>query len=471
MSEIKVNKISPRIACGTTTLGDSGDTFTIPAGVSITNNGTATGFGATGAVNWDVSSIKTTGFTATVGIGYFCNTSAGSFTVSLPAGTAGDIVAFSDYTRTFQTYALTILPNGSEKIGGVAQTLTLNVEGQATTLVYVDAAEGWINVQNAEDTQTGDPPFLVATGGCITNSGDYRIHTFLSPGTFNVTNIAPGPSGNPNALDYLVVAGGGGGGSGGGPGGGSGASGAGGGAGGYRESPGTATGSYTVSPRGAAPAVALTAAVQPYPIDVGGGGAGVTPGITSNPGLDSTFSSITAAGGGGGGTRECTGPIESGKAGGSGGGEAGCLGSAGAGNTPPTNPAQGTNGGDSLGPNFGGGGGGGAVSGPPGNNATPGSGGGVGGVGGTGGTNAINTASTTRGGGGGGGGGGDVPSGHDNAGGAGGPGGGGAGGKVGVAGSNATINTGGGGGAGGANPGKDGANGGSGIVIIRYKYQ
>ncbi len=38
MSEIKVNKISPRTACGTTTLGDSGDTFTIPSGVTITNN-------------------------------------------------------------------------------------------------------------------------------------------------------------------------------------------------------------------------------------------------------------------------------------------------------------------------------------------------------------------------------------------------------------------------------------------------
>ena len=42
MSEIKVNKISPRTACGTTTLGDSGDTFTIPSGVTITNSGTAT---------------------------------------------------------------------------------------------------------------------------------------------------------------------------------------------------------------------------------------------------------------------------------------------------------------------------------------------------------------------------------------------------------------------------------------------
>ena len=43
MSEIKVNKISP--ATGTdVTLGDSGDTFTIPSGATITNSGTATGF-------------------------------------------------------------------------------------------------------------------------------------------------------------------------------------------------------------------------------------------------------------------------------------------------------------------------------------------------------------------------------------------------------------------------------------------
>ena len=45
MSEIKSNKISP--ATGTAfTFGDSGDTFTVPSGVTITNSGTASGFGA-----------------------------------------------------------------------------------------------------------------------------------------------------------------------------------------------------------------------------------------------------------------------------------------------------------------------------------------------------------------------------------------------------------------------------------------
>ena len=60
MSEVKVNKISPRTACGTVTLGDSGDTFTVPSGVTITNNGTQTGFGRTGTVDW-ITTPKVTG--------------------------------------------------------------------------------------------------------------------------------------------------------------------------------------------------------------------------------------------------------------------------------------------------------------------------------------------------------------------------------------------------------------------------
>ena len=50
MSELKVNKISP--ATGTAfTLGDSGDTFTIPSGATVTNNGSATGFVTAGALD------------------------------------------------------------------------------------------------------------------------------------------------------------------------------------------------------------------------------------------------------------------------------------------------------------------------------------------------------------------------------------------------------------------------------------
>ena len=47
-SEIKADKWSP--ASGTAgTIGDNGDTFTIPSGVTLTNSGTATGFGISSA--------------------------------------------------------------------------------------------------------------------------------------------------------------------------------------------------------------------------------------------------------------------------------------------------------------------------------------------------------------------------------------------------------------------------------------
>ena len=84
MSEVKVNKISPR--SGTTvTLGDSGDTFTIPSGATINNQGTATNFGATGSASW-TTTVKTnsdSGFTAVAGEGYFLNTTAGTITCLL----------------------------------------------------------------------------------------------------------------------------------------------------------------------------------------------------------------------------------------------------------------------------------------------------------------------------------------------------------------------------------------------------
>ena len=53
MSTLEVNKITP--STGTSiTLGDSGDTFTIPSGVTFTNNGTQTGFGGNNTPHFSV---------------------------------------------------------------------------------------------------------------------------------------------------------------------------------------------------------------------------------------------------------------------------------------------------------------------------------------------------------------------------------------------------------------------------------
>ena len=146
MSKIEVNTIEPQ--CGTTlTLGASGDTVTLASGAS------QSGFGRTGTVDWQTTP-KTATFTAVNGEGYFIN-SGSAITANLPAGSAGAIVSFADYARNFSTYNFTISPNGSEKIGGKTANATLDVNGQAATFVYVDSTKGWVNVQNAEDTETG----------------------------------------------------------------------------------------------------------------------------------------------------------------------------------------------------------------------------------------------------------------------------------------------------------------------------
>jgi hypothetical protein len=473
MSEIKVNKISPRTACGTVTVGDSGDSVSVSAGVPVTVNGdlksnalkatdggvivsqsgttitlgasgdtvtlasgaSQTGFGREGSVNWQTGSIKTATFTATSGEGYFCNTSGGAFTVNLPAGSAGAIVAVADYSRDFNSNNLTVSPNGSEKIGGFASDAELNVNGQSATFVYVDATEGWINVQETETSQTGVPPYMVASGGTVTTSGDCKIHTFTGPGTFTVCNVAATCGPTRNVVSYMVVAGGGGGGP---------SHGGGGGAGGFREDKAPLT-PYTASPLDGAPAITVTA--TGYPITVGGGAP-----AGKNTGSNSIFSTITSAGGGGGGL-EGPGSNPSGESGGSGGGggsSGSTPGPGGSGNSPPTSPAQGQSGGPGAGApgshrdGGGGGGAGGAGTG----------GGGGGGPGGNGVTTSISGSPVARAGGGGGGS-------HNSTDGSGGTGGGGD-----APAGAGTVNTGGGGGS-----CSSGAAGGSGIVVIRYKFQ
>ena len=130
MSKIEVNTVAPQ--CGTTlTLGESGDTVTLGSGAS------QSGFGRTGTVDWQTSSIKTATFTAANGEGYFCNTTSGGFTVNLPSGSAGAIVSVQDYNNTFDSNALTITPAIGEKINGgtASESVSLATEGQGVTLV------------------------------------------------------------------------------------------------------------------------------------------------------------------------------------------------------------------------------------------------------------------------------------------------------------------------------------------------
>jgi hypothetical protein len=95
-----------------------------------------------GGTSWQA--VKTANYTAVAGQGVFCNTTSGSFTLTLPSSpTIGDEVSFIDYAGTFDSNALTIGRN-SEKINGAAADLTVAVERAANTLVYTDGTQGWL---------------------------------------------------------------------------------------------------------------------------------------------------------------------------------------------------------------------------------------------------------------------------------------------------------------------------------------
>ena len=97
---------------------------------------------AAGGTSWQT--IKTSGFTAAAGEGYFCNTTSAAFTATLPASPSlGDEVTFVDYAATFDTNNLTVGRN-SKPIMGAAEDLTVAVERAGLTLVFVDDTNGWL---------------------------------------------------------------------------------------------------------------------------------------------------------------------------------------------------------------------------------------------------------------------------------------------------------------------------------------
>ena len=324
--------------------------------------------------------------------------------------------------------------------GVISGTVTTSVATYAFTIRatdtdgdVVDQSYSWSVIATSS---------LTATGGTITTSGLYTIHTFTSSGTFIPSNTG--------AVDILIIGGGGGGGN---------ALGGGGGAGGVYYATG-----FTVS--------ALS-----YAITIGAGGVGLSSGAGGS-GANTTAFSVNALGGGGGGAYPSALPTT----GANGGGAIGSGGESGAGGTALTAYSGFTSHGGfsgGVGVSHGGGGGGGAGGAGDGAVST------AAGDGGVGHANSINGSSLYWAGGGGGS---SHNAGDGGSGGIGGGGGGGteAGGGAGGAGGGSAYYTGGTGmagasttgGAGGAHTGSGGGsgthssgvggNGASGIVIVRY---
>jgi hypothetical protein len=308
------------------------------------------------------------------------------------------------------------------------------VDGDTTLIDSVGTATGTLNnfVAPYFIPFVNPVSYISATGGTITTDGDYKVHTFNSSSTFTVVSIGSG-SVDSAAVDAIIIAGGGGGGGFGG-----------GGSGGYLNT--------TLHP----------VSVLSYAITIGASGAGSVNGSSKGShGSDSIFNIFrSTAGGGGGAFSDLNLDGVDGGSGGGGGTKSSSPftnGEGGKGNVPSRTPSQGNGGG----------------FGASGNSATAAGGGGghqsngvdatlnTGGSGGNGTLSSINGSAVSRAGGGGGGG--RYTQGLGTSGG-----GNGNQSSPSRPSTSGTVNTGGGGG-GGYNT--SGSAGGSGVVVIRYKFQ
>ncbi len=361
MSKIEVDQVDPQ--SGTTlTLGTSGDTVSIPSGVTLANAGTATGFAS---IAWQSSIVTAATHTAAAGQGLWLDTSSNAITLTLPASpSVGDQIIFTDYARNWGSNAVTLSLNGSNFQGNSSPAPVYNTVGESVDIVFSGSTKGWIpNTDGTVTFKTAgtySADFLVVAGGGAGGSkgnaggggaGGFRTSTqtltqgnaitvtigdggagtvetsgndgsdssFSSPGLTTITSTGGGGGGYTNLADGRP----------GGSGGGSGNNGAAGsgntpatspsqgnnGGTGYNGAPGWGGGGG-----GGASAVGQT----PGASDGGGdGGAGSASSITG--------SSVTYAGGGGGGWD--SGPAGAGGAGGGGTSTTSGVGGSGTANT------------------------------------------------------------------------------------------------------------------------------------------
>ena len=175
------------------------------ANSSITVNGSSVSLGGAATlkhIDWQALTVAdgSTTLNAEAGKGYFLDTNAGIIEVFLPSSpTRGDTVVLADYSGTFATNQI-IINTGGELLDSTAgNDFKVTTNNSIVELIYVDSAKGWLVKLNQAAGTTPDSAltagniydqdivYITATGGTVTETGDYKIHTFTGDGCFVVS--------------------------------------------------------------------------------------------------------------------------------------------------------------------------------------------------------------------------------------------------------------------------------------------
>src|SRR6056300_412858 len=161
------------------------------ANSSITINGNAVSLGGsiTAGTDWQAVTVAdgSTTLNAEAGKGYFLDTNAGTIDVNLPTSpTRGDTIVLADYGNNFATNRVIVNTGGKliySVVGGEpgSSGFAIETNGAVVELVFADDTAGWIIKQNNAPSDLGAEvyaAYIEATGGTVSTSGDFKIHTF-----------------------------------------------------------------------------------------------------------------------------------------------------------------------------------------------------------------------------------------------------------------------------------------------------
>jgi len=168
MSTLEVNKITP--STGTSiTLGDSGDTFTIPSGVTLTNNGTASGFGGiTVADQWRLTADKT-GLAG--GQDITANLSQIS---SYGAGTIGTAMSESSGIFSFPSTGIYLITATAqfERVSGSANYMAFQMLATTDNSTYNYVADGG---ETLRDDPSSQGSVTISFMFDVTNTSTHKV--------------------------------------------------------------------------------------------------------------------------------------------------------------------------------------------------------------------------------------------------------------------------------------------------------
>jgi len=128
-------------------------------------------------LNWNATAITASTVTVEGGNGYWINTTSNTCTITLPSSAEkGDQIVLIDYLRTWGTNKIIINSNGLNYQGqDDTYTVEYNTDGQSVNIVYSDATQGWIPLD--DDASAYEPTQPPTQKGifCYGYEGGYHL--------------------------------------------------------------------------------------------------------------------------------------------------------------------------------------------------------------------------------------------------------------------------------------------------------